>query len=136
MPYYALVIEDSDKAFAARRGLAVRSYQRAGFSDRRATAAAAALEPTAPVVGELWTVAATECPDELPNCRNCGDPVYADQCAAAGHCPLCGTAHGIAPSSVLEAHGLVLVELPAAPADDQQWNPDARGFVARDRPVD
>jgi hypothetical protein len=135
MPQYALVIDDVDKAWAGRRRLAFESYRRAGMSELRAHLAAEALEPTAPRVGDLWTTAASECPDGFPNCRHCGDPQFAASCA--GHCPLCGTAHGIAPASVLEKHGLVLVELSATPTDDQEWDPETRAFIARARrPVD
>ena len=47
----------------------------------------------------------SECPDGLPNCRNCGDPAHEEACRAAGHCPLCGTVHGIAPNAHLAANG-------------------------------
>lgn len=51
-----------------------------------------------------------ECPDGLPNCRNCGDPAHAESCKAAGHCPHCGTAHGVAPDAVLAANGYGIIE--------------------------
>jgi hypothetical protein len=47
----------------------------------------------------------SDCPDGLPNCRNCGDPDHAATCTAAGHCPACGTAHGIAPDRILTENG-------------------------------
>jgi len=52
------------------------------------------------------------CPEGRPNCRNCGDPAFADACKAAGHCPQCGVTHGIAPDAVLAANGYALVEVP------------------------
>ena len=45
------------------------------------------------------------CPMGRPNCRNCGDPKHAEACRLAGHCPDCGTRHGIAPDATLEANG-------------------------------
>ena len=59
-------------------------------------------------VGHVHTEMDDECPLGLPNCRNCGDPAYAERCKEAGHCPDCGTKHGIAPESVLEKHGFKL----------------------------
>ena len=47
----------------------------------------------------------SDCPFELPNCRNCGDPDHATECRAAGHCPDCGTKHGIAPDAVVTRNG-------------------------------
>lgn len=41
-----------------------------------------------------------------PNCRNCGDPEFAESCKAAGHCPNCGRSHGLAPDATLAKHGL------------------------------
>lgn len=61
-------------------------------------------------MGDVHTEAETECPDGLPNCRNCGDPAFAESCKAAGHCPHCGTAHGVAPESVLARNGYRMVE--------------------------
>ena len=61
--------------------------------------------------GEVHDIAASECPDGMPNCRNCGDPQHAASCQAAGHCPDCGTKHGVAPDSVVAANGYALVAL-------------------------
>jgi hypothetical protein len=55
--------------------------------------------------GTIHAEADTDCPDGLPNCRNCGDPEHAETCKAAGHCPDCGTKHGIAPDRIVAAHG-------------------------------
>jgi hypothetical protein len=60
--------------------------------------------------GDVHAICDEECPDGLPNCRNCGDPDHADACKAAGHCPDCGTKHGIAPTRILAAHGYRLEE--------------------------
>jgi len=62
--------------------------------------------------GAVHAVAWTECPDGGANCRSCGDPLFVDQCAASGHCPYCGTLHGIAPESVVLANGYELEEIP------------------------
>lgn len=51
-----------------------------------------------------------DCPDGGDNCRNCGDPNHAAECQAAGHCPYCGTRHGVAPDRILVANGYKLVE--------------------------
>lgn len=48
------------------------------------------------------------CPVGGMNCRNCGDPAYAERCRAAGHCPHCGTRHGVAPDAVVAAHGYAI----------------------------
>ena len=50
-----------------------------------------------------------ECPNGGKNCRNCGDPLFKEACSKAGHCPHCGTRHGVAPNSVLAANGYKLV---------------------------
>jgi hypothetical protein len=53
----------------------------------------------------VHTEADTACPNGLPNCRQCGDPAHAEACRSAGHCPDCGTKHGVAPESVVRANG-------------------------------
>lgn len=58
--------------------------------------------------GTVHDVADTDCPDGLPNCRNCGDPAYAEDCKSQGHCAVCGTDHGIAPDAALKANGYTL----------------------------
>jgi hypothetical protein len=55
--------------------------------------------------GTIHDTAETECPDGLPNCRNCGDPYHAASCEASEHCPDCGTKHGLAPDAHLAANG-------------------------------
>jgi predicted Zn-ribbon and HTH transcriptional regulator len=60
-------------------------------------------------VGHVHAEMNVECPDGGKNCRNCGDPEFKEQCSSLGHCPNCGTSHGIAPNSVLIKNGLKLV---------------------------
>lgn len=55
--------------------------------------------------GTVHDVAESECPDGLPNCRNCGDQQHAAACQAKGHCSKCGTAHGIAPDRIVADNG-------------------------------
>jgi predicted Zn-ribbon and HTH transcriptional regulator len=94
-------------------------------------------------VGALWTVASSvdasdpfACPCDRPNCRNCGDPAFEAQCAAAGHCPQCGRAgaggHGVAPQSVLAAAGLETRILEDDEDDvNGMWDEASRRFAAR-----
>lgn len=56
-------------------------------------------------VGHVHDEVDDTCPDGRPNCRHCGDPAYAEACRAAGHCPHCGTRHGLAPDAVVAANG-------------------------------
>jgi hypothetical protein len=130
MPY-ALVVVDPSKAHAARRKQYVDAFLRAqlGATQAAADRFADQHEPSPPEHGALWTVAESTCPDGLPNCRHCGDPAYVDSCRAAGHCPHCGTRHGIAPDSVLAAKGLQLHALAEHPTAGQIWNVSALKFV-------
>ena len=52
-----------------------------------------------------------DCPDGLPNCRNCGDPDHAASCQAKGHCPNCGTLHGLVSERHMKENGYILVEV-------------------------
>jgi hypothetical protein len=61
--------------------------------------------------GTVHDVTVSECPFDLPNCRNCGDPQHAASCKAQGHCPDCGTKHGIAPDRILTENGYELVPM-------------------------
>ena len=108
MPRYTLVITDADKAHAARLKQYEDAYRRARPHLPATALRALALEhePVKPEVGSTWTECDEACPEGRPNCRNCGDPAFAATCQADGHCPHCGTRHGIAPASVLAAHGL------------------------------
>ena len=96
MPRYRIVVHDEEKAHEAH----IHSYrlhpqiQRAMRKENKRRA-----------VGTVHDENDSECPDGLPNCRNCGDPAHAETCQAAGHCPHCGTKHGIAPDAVLAANG-------------------------------
>jgi len=119
MPRFKIVIADADVAQAKEieRNVNAQLQQRKPKNDSERTRAEKALRREAEqrykkrAAGEVHVVADSECPDGLPNCRNCGDPQHAASCAAAGHCPSCGTKHGIAPDSVVAANGYVLVEM-------------------------
>jgi hypothetical protein len=89
MARYAIVVKDAEKtrAFHASR------LGRTG---------------TDPQAGDVHTEMDDGCPNGLPNCRDCGDPDHAATCLELGHCPDCGTKHGIAPDSVLAKHGFTL----------------------------
>jgi rubrerythrin len=80
-------------------------------------------------MGSLHDVASVECPEGMANCRNCGDPKHAAACRAAGHCPACGTRHGIAPDRLVAEHGYELIPLAAPPQAGQAWDPARRAFV-------
>ena len=89
MPRFAIVVEDAEKAH--QRELA------RGFRPR-------SVRPKGTVHVEMDS----ECPHGRPNCRNCGDPTHRASCHAQGHCPDCGTKHGIAPDAVLAMNGYAL----------------------------
>lgn len=99
MPRYKILVDDVEKAHAAL----VDSYRLHPHVQRQLNDAPRRQK------GEMHTEAESECPDDLPNCRNCGDPEHADTCRAAGHCPSCGIAHGIAPDRLLAAKGYRLI---------------------------
>lgn len=138
MPHFALVIADPSLANAKEIERNVRAHVAAarealpGEPVERLTAAVEAKVRAfvgAPrQVDDLHTHMPSECPDGQPNCRNCGDPVFAASCDAAGHCRACGTRHGIAPDAVLAANGYALVEV-TAPADGDAWDRRTRRFV-------
>jgi hypothetical protein len=79
--------------------------------------------------GAVYTVADTECPEGLPNCRNCGDPHHVATCRAAGHCHDCGTKHGIAPDRLVAASGY---RLEAFTAEDEAAELAAREQAQRE----
>lgn len=64
--------------------------------------------PRAP--GTVHDICDSECPDGLPNCRNCGDPEHEASCKAAGHCENCGRSTGapdvLQPKDGKMGHGL------------------------------
>lgn len=98
MSKYRIIVADAEKAHAAL----VRSYHLHPHRQREIRQ-----QPPRPV-GTLHTEMDSECPEGRPNCRDCGDPTHAEACQAAGHCPHCGTRHGIAPDRVLVDNGLRL----------------------------
>lgn len=148
MPHYAVVVEhpqehlrahverhaQAKSSLRSRRGLAPETVARMRAIYVRE---AARTEPIKGA-GDLHTSADSECPLGLPNCRNCGDPAHAAACRAAGHCQLCGTAHGIAPDAYLAASGVSLVEVPEDLVSAERrvrpghaWDPALRKFVKR-----
>lgn len=87
-------------------------YLRAGYNPVAAEVKAASHAPGVREVGFLHTAMEEECPLGHPNCRNCGDPEFLESCQAAGHCELCGTAHGIAPEATLRKNGFAMLQGP------------------------
>lgn len=126
MPHYALVVGDSQKDRDAEIGRYVRGGRRRQDVEKHV--------PQGRPVGSLHAHLEDACPDGGTNCRNCGDPAFTETCKAAGHCPACGTKHGIAPDSVVAAAGLVLQEI-QPPGLDEDWNPQQRKFVKRGPPA-
>lgn len=101
MPRYKIIIENVDKAheaFIDSYKLLPHAQQKLRDGPKRS-------------VGTIHSEADSECPEDMPNCRNCGDPEFYIPCKKAGHCPDCGTKHGIAPDSVVAANGYKLVEV-------------------------
>lgn len=147
MGHVAAVIVDPEKARAARiqekvrvklvmyeeatstLPAAVRARRDMNAVARHVEDAVTAEEPL-PAVGELWGVAERECPLLLPNCENCGDPDFRDACAAAGHCPYCGTAHGVSSARRLREVGVELVEVDGPPTRERRWDSAARRMTS------
>ena len=114
MPKYQIVITDAERAHEQEicRHVEANVKVHGEAHRRKIETLVRARYPNGPrPVGTVHDEAETECPDGGVNCRNCGDPAYADDCQAKGHCPFCGTAHGIAPESVVKANGYTLVEV-------------------------
>jgi hypothetical protein len=134
MPYFAVVIKDAQVAHEQEIARTVEHNVKIHGEDARpriekhVRSFFAAPRPA----GHLHAHVETECPDGLPNCRNCGDPVHAASCKAAGHCPHCGTLHGLAPDAHVTAHGYELVELDGPPKPDHVWNPSTKRFHPRE----
>ncbi len=130
MAHYAIVIVDPvlAKHTEIERHLAVHQ-QRSKAVDIKALRKhlAKSLGPEREA-GDLHTTADVECPNDLPNCRNCGDPKHAASCRAKGHCPHCGTRHGIAPDAVLAENGLELVAVDGPP-NGRAWHKAHKTFV-------
>lgn len=96
MPKFKIVVDDEEMAHRANQ-YAYRLHPKAKIDG---------LEKRPK--GTVHTEMDSDCPEGLPNCRNCGDPVHETSCRAQGHCPQCGTAHGIAPESRLAENGYKL----------------------------
>lgn len=114
MAKYQIVIADADLAHAREIARNVEHNVKIHGEQHRAkiTAMVEARHPNGPrPKGTVHDEVETDCPDGLPNCRNCGDPAYADDCQAKGHCPDCGTTHGLAPDAVVAANGYELKAL-------------------------
>lgn len=143
MPHFAIVIEDPAKARKAEVDRNVRAnvhrHVKPQMAPRERQVALARLTAVAEQVagvgrgaGDLHTTCDDACPDGLPNCRNCGDPAHREACRAAGHCPHCGTRHGIAPDSVLAAGGMSLQEVPGGPLrEGDAWDAARRKIVRK-----
>lgn len=112
MPRFAVVIKDPARAQAAEiaRSVEFHAQARPDLPRRLVFVRVSSSVGDPRPVGTVHGIYDSECPDGLPNCRNCGDPAHAEECKAAGHCPLCGTAHGLAPDSVIASSGCELVE--------------------------
>lgn len=108
MPKFAIVVNDPDKHRAFELKRYTEAFQRSGVSSVKAKREAESRAPTKRERGFVHVEMSDDCPDGLPNCRNCGDPAHAASCRASGHCQDCGTKHGIAPDAVLAAHGFAL----------------------------
>ena len=149
MPHFALVIENPvahveaqvSRSIARNLPAALAAAQQEAARAKRAWTAADEVRVTNAVarevrrlvgeprqVGDLHTTADRECPDSGLNCENCGDPEHAETCAAAGHCPHCGTRHGIAYAALLANAGLSLREI-QPPVDGETWDRTRRAFV-------
>lgn len=81
-------------------------------------------------VGTLHTVVALECPEDMPNCRNCGDPE--EDCYGPNHCPSCGTLHGCAPDRIVAQNGYKLISIDNLPTEDQMWDVKTEMFISRE----
>lgn len=105
MPRYAIVIEDADLAYAREIERNVNAHAKRPQDRVRVERIIRQVIGPKRAAGEVHAEASSECPNGLPNCRNCGDPEHAATCKAAGHCPDCGTKHGIAPDRILRENG-------------------------------
>jgi len=108
MPRYRIVIADAQLAHDRERhrnieaNVAVHGEQARAVVTRMVNAR---YDHEPRPVGTVHSEEDTECPDGLPNCRNCGDPAFLEACTAAGHCPHCGRTHGMAPDAHIAANG-------------------------------
>jgi hypothetical protein len=108
MATFAIVVADPTKHLAFEQERYTTAFIEAGTPHSKAVALAAARVGPKRSKGNVHAVMEDVCPDGLPNCRNCGDPQFAATCEQSGHCPDCGTKHGIAPDAVLARHGFTL----------------------------
>lgn len=110
MAKFKIVVEDADKTNEFELNRYTDAFLRSGakkfLADKLAKEKAPIREK-----GFIHTEVDSECPEGLPNCRNCGDPNYKQSCKEAGHCSDCGTRHGIAPDSVLAKNGFKLEQV-------------------------
>lgn len=108
MPRYRIIIHDAQLAHDREIHRNIEANVRAHGEAHRARITRHVQDryahPPRPE-GTVHDEADSECPDGLPNCRHCGDPAHEETCKAAGHCPACGTKHGIAPDAHLTANG-------------------------------
>jgi len=114
MPRYRIIIHDAQLAHDREIHRTIEHYVRLHGESKRAhveRSVRAHFANGPRRVGTQHSQGDTECPEGLPNCRNCGDPDHAASCAEAGHCPHCGTAHGIAPDAHLIRDGYRLEPL-------------------------
>lgn len=96
---FQIVVDDEDKAHEANLNVHYKDHSYLHkFLEKR-------------LKGTIHTEVDSECPNGLPNCRNCGDPEFEESCESQNHCPDCGTKHGVAPNSVLLKNGYKLVEV-------------------------
>lgn len=110
MPRYRIVVDDANKTNAFELLRYTEAFQQAGAPLVKAINMAKDRAPVR-VTGFVHAEMNSECPDGGKNCRNCGDPEFAWICKGSGHCPNCGTKHGIAPDSVLAKNGFRLEEV-------------------------
>lgn len=105
---FRIVVDDVDKAHDFERKRYREAFAKTGADKESVERFVDARVGTKRVKGAVHTEMDDACPDGKPNCRNCGDSAFAASCQQAGHCTDCGTKHGIAPTSVLAAHGFAL----------------------------
>jgi hypothetical protein len=127
--HFAIVVDDPEVAHAQEiaRNIAANLKANPGATKFQVERAVRQHVGQPKKAGDLHTHLSSACPDGWENCRNCGDPNFAEACKAAGHCPHCGTRHGIAPDAVVKANGYALVEVDP-PSPDAKWNAESRQF--------
>jgi len=133
MNYVAVVIADAVVAWGQEinRNLNHQILKRPGMSTGQLNMLKARIAGKYKLraVGTLHTVVALECPEEMDNCRNCGDPE--EDCYGPNHCPSCGTLHGCAPDRIITQNGYKLIPLDGPIPDNQMWNAATESLVDR-----